>query len=216
MLGNFKQRNNLIFDLDGTLIDSSEGVVISTNYALTSIGEKAREPEEIKQFIGYPLEEMFASFSDKSYPEFWKYFQEKAKEAVVASTIPIGRSGEVLSELYDRGYRIGIGTTKIRVHIEKILDKLNWRKYIIAYVGADDVTNVKPAPEAFIKAMTLMEANSSNSVVIGDTVNDILAAQAAGIPVIGVKSIFGGNGKLQKSNPDRLINNIEELLEIFK
>lgn len=212
----FRDRNNLIFDLDGTLIDSSEGVVISTNYALESIGDKAREPDEIKQFIGYPLEEMFDSFSNKPYPEFWKYFREKAKEAVVASTVPIGRSGEVLKELYNRGYRLGIGTTKIRIHIEKILDKLNWQKYIFAYVGADDVTHVKPAPDPFIKAMALMESDSSNSVVIGDTVNDILAARAAGIPTIGVKSVFGGERKLIESNPDRLINNIEELLEIFK
>jgi len=212
----FRHRNNLIFDLDGTLIDSSEGVVISTNYALTSIGEKTRKPDEIKQFIGYPLEEMFNSFSDKLYSEFWKYFQEKAKEAVVASTVPIGRSGDVLKELFNRGYRIGIGTTKIRIHIKKILDKLDWGKFIIAYVGADDVSDVKPAPEAFVKVMTLMETDSSNSVVIGDTVNDILAARAAGIPAIGVKSVFGGEEKLIESNPDRLINNIEELLEIFK
>ncbi|RKX23469.1 MAG: hypothetical protein DRP51_00230 [Candidatus Zixiibacteriota bacterium] len=212
----FTGRNNLIFDLDGTLIDSSEGVIISTNYALTSIGEKDRTPDEIKNFIGYPLETMFNNFSDKSYSEFWNYFQEKARETVVASTVPIGRSGYVLKELYNRGYKIGIGTTKIRVHIEKILDKLNWRKYIIAYVGADDVTNVKPAPEAFIKAMALMGAGCSDSVVIGDTVNDILAARAAGLPAIAVKSIFGGDGKLKKSNPDMLIENLEELLDIFK
>ena len=212
----FKQRNNLIFDLDGTLIDSSEGVIISTNYGLAAIGEKTREPEEIKKFIGYPLEVMFESFSNKSYPEFLKLFQLKAKEAVVESTVAIGRSGEVLEELYKRGYRLGIGTTKIRIHIEKILDKLNWRKYIVAYVGADDVTNVKPAPEAFVKAMKLMEADATNSVVIGDTVNDILAAQAAGVPAIAVKSIFGGNDKLKASNPDKMINNIEELLGIFK
>ncbi len=212
----FAQRKNLIFDLDGTLIDSSEGVIISANYALTSIGEKVRKPNEIKKFIGYPLEEMFNSFSDKSYPEFWHYFQEKAREAVVASTIPIGRSGEVLKELYNRNYRIGIGTTKIRIHIEKILDKLNWRQYIIAYVGSDDVTAVKPAPDAFIKTMALMDADSSDSIVIGDTVNDILAARAAGIPAIAVKSIFGGEKKLKGSNPERLIDSLEELLDIFK
>ncbi len=212
----FTQRKNLIFDLDGTLIDSSRGVIISANYALTSIGDKVRKPDEIIKFIGYPLEEMFNSFSDKSYSEFWNYFQEKARETVVASTVPIGRSDKVLKELYNRGYRIGIGTTKIRIHIEKILDKLNWRQYIIAYVGADDVTAVKPAPEAFIKTMALMDADGSNSIVIGDTINDILAARAAGIPSIAVKSIFGGEKKLKGSNPDRLIDNLEELLDIFK
>ncbi|MCP4704595.1 MAG: HAD-IA family hydrolase [candidate division Zixibacteria bacterium] len=213
---NFKHRKNLIFDLDGTLIDSSEGVVISTNYALQSMGETIRTPDEIKKFIGFPLEEMFNSFSNKSYHKFWKYFQEKAEEAVAGSTVPIEQAGEVLKELYNRGYRIGIGTTKIRIHIRKILAKLNWDKYIIGYIGADDVTNVKPAPDAFIKTMELLDADSSNSVVIGDTINDIIAAKSAGIPTIAVKSIFGGDGELKESDPDRLIDNLEELLDIFK
>ncbi|MCP4704593.1 MAG: HAD-IA family hydrolase [candidate division Zixibacteria bacterium] len=212
----FKQRKNLIFDLDGTLIDSSEGVVASTNYALQSMGETIRTPDEIRRFIGYPLEEMFASFSDKSYNEFLRNFQNKAKEVMAVNTVPIGRAEDVLETLYNRGYRIGIGTTKIRLHIRGILNKLNWDKYVIGYIGADDVANVKPAPDAFIKAMAIMDADSSNSVVIGDTINDIIAAKSAGIPTIAVKSIFGGDGELKESDPDRLIDNLEELLDIFK
>jgi len=205
------RRKNLIFDFDGTLVDSSGGVVISTNYALESIGEKNRQPEEIKRFIGYPLEKMFHHFSDKSYQEFWKHFQEKAKIEVTASAVPIGRAGDVLKELSEEGYKLGIGSTKIRIHIKKILEKLGWQDYIATYIGADDVTDVKPNPEAFIKAMVSMGADNTNSIVIGDTVNDILAAHSAGIPAIGVKSIFGGYDEFLKSKPDFVINKIEDL-----
>ena len=64
--------------------------------------------------------------------------------------------------------------------------------------------------------MALLEADSSNSVVIGDTINDMLAAKASDIPTIAIKSVFGGEKELIESNPDRLIENLEELLEIFK
>ncbi len=204
-------RKNLIFDLDGTLADTSAGIIKSTNFALNAMGEKSRRPDEIKRFIGYPLKTMFDNFSKKSYSEFRLHFQELAKEEVVASAVPIGRAGEVLKELHKRNFHLGIGSTKIRIHIEKILEKFDWHRYIHAFVGADDVANVKPNPEAFIKTMNLMGADSSNSIVIGDTINDILAAHAAGIPAIGVKSIFGGNDDLIKSGPDFMLDRIEDL-----
>jgi phosphoglycolate phosphatase-like HAD superfamily hydrolase len=207
----FYQRKNLIFDLDGTLADTSGGIVRSTNFALNAMGEKGRRPDEIKRFIGYPLETMFGRFSRKSFSEFRAHFQEMAREEVVASAVPIGQAGKVLKELWENNFYLGIGSTKIRIHIEKILEKFGWHQYISAFIGADDVVNVKPNPEAFIKTMKLMNANSSNSIVIGDTINDILAARAAEIPTVGIKSIFGGCDKLIKSKPDFMLDRIEDL-----
>jgi HAD superfamily hydrolase (TIGR01549 family) len=213
---NFSGRKYLIFDLDGTLIDSSAGVVTATNYALESTGEPIRSSEEIKRFIGYPLREMFDSFSNKSYKTFWKYFQEKAVTEIVATTVPIGNASDIIRELSGRGYRIGIGTTKIRIHIEKILDKLDWRPYVSAYVGADDVSRVKPDPEAFEKAMLMLGGNKDNTIVIGDTINDVLAARAIPLPVIAVQSIFGNVTELENSNPDLIIKKLDGLLSILK
>ncbi|UCD95420.1 MAG: HAD family hydrolase, partial [Candidatus Zixiibacteriota bacterium] len=154
----FNGIRNVIFDLDGTLIDSSEGVAEATNYALTSIGEPVRAKDEIRRFIGYPLEEMFRAFSNKSYTKFWGYFQSKARDSVVASARPLSGADEVLRELHKRGYRLGIATTKIRIHIEKILAKHDWSKLVEAYVGADDVSRVKPDPEIFIRLKKLLGA----------------------------------------------------------
>ena len=207
---------NLIFDLDGTLIDSSEGVIEATNYALDRLGEPTRKPEEIRRFIGYPLKQMFNAFSEKSYAEFWRHFQEKARSVVVGRTILLDGSDKVLRELFSRGYRLAIGTTKIRIHIEKIMAKFGWEGMFAAYVGADDVARVKPDPEVFNKVLRLMDADPAETLVIGDTENDIIAAHTAKVSAIGVRSTFGSATGLEKSSPGLIIDNLHELLTILK
>jgi phosphoglycolate phosphatase-like HAD superfamily hydrolase len=206
---------HLIFDLDGTLIDSSEGVVIAVNRALESIGEKMRRPEEIKRFIGFPLEQMFQFFSNKSYKDFWENFQRVGIDEIATSAIPICGADETLHLLYGRGYKLGIGTTKMRIHLEKIITKLNWTPILSAFIGADDVAQVKPAPDVFIKVMQLLGGDISNSLVIGDTINDVIAAHSAGLPVVAVHSPFGDNRELEKSRPDVIIQNIKELPSVL-
>lgn len=206
----------LIFDLDGTLIDSSRGVAEATNYAFEKMGEKQRSIEEIASFIGFPLEDMFHAFSDGSYEEFWEHFQESGKNAIAASARPIGNSDRILRALKKKGYQIGIGTTKRRIHVAKILRNLGWDKLIDTYVGADDVEEVKPAPDSFIETMNRLGARTENSLVIGDTVNDVKAAKMSGIPVVAVKSIFGHEQDLKASEPDYLLDSLDELLELLE
>jgi HAD superfamily hydrolase (TIGR01549 family) len=207
---------NLIFDLDGTLIDSSKGVAEATNFALKSIGEKPRPIEEISAFIGYPLEEMFASFSGGSYEQFWGFFKTRARQVVVDSTIQLDDADIVIKTLAERGYKLAIGSTKISVHISGILKKMGWDKYFSAFVGADNVSRVKPSPDVFLQAMELMKADKDETVAIGDTVNDIFAAKAAGIGSIGIMSPYGNNGRLSESNPDMLLDKLVYILDIFK
>ncbi len=190
---------NVIFDLDGTLIDSSAGVVQATNYALAMLGLPTRDPAEIVTYIGYPLDVMFADFTDAPYPELARHFQVKARETVVESTTALPFAHETIVDLHRTGYRLAIATTKIRIHIDLILEKCGWRQYFAATVGGDEVTAVKPAPDAFTLAMQRLGADARDTIVVGDTVNDILGATAAGLPVIAVKSPFGQNGHLQQA-----------------
>lgn len=202
---------HLIFDLDGTLVDSSEGVVIATNYALAKIGEPPRRSDEIIPFIGCPLEDMFQAFSKGLYGEFWRHFQEKGETVIASKTRAIGVADEVLRELHRKKYVLGIGTTKMRIHVAKILALLKWDDIISAYVGADDVTRVKPAPDAFLKAMAELGGNINNTLVVGDTINDVLAAKAAGLAIVAVKSPFGHKDELERSDPDFILESLADL-----
>jgi HAD superfamily hydrolase (TIGR01509 family) len=211
----FSNIENVIFDLDGTLIDSSEGVVEATNYALACIGESPRTPHEIRRFIGHPLEEMFRAFSEKSYSLFWKRFQERAQTAIVNSAGPLDGADRVLRRLHHRGYKMAVGTTKMRIHIELILKKLGWQDLIEVSLGADDVTRVKPDPEVFVKALQLLGGSPSDTVVVGDTSNDIYAAKAASLVTIAVRSPFGQDNELEKSRPDIIVDHLEQILNVL-
>ena len=90
-----KEVDLILFDLDGTLIDSAQGVVESANYALSKISLPPRPAEEITKHIGNPLSVMFAEFTDHPYEELLNHFRDKAKTAVVQSAKPLKSVGDI-------------------------------------------------------------------------------------------------------------------------
>lgn len=202
---------NLIFDLDGTLIDSSEGVVAAVNYSLQRMGQPTQPAETIKKYIGYPMERMYADFTDAPADELQAHFQEKAAQTIVVSTVVLPGVSEVLQLLADRGYRMAVASTKVRRHVDGILAKFSWSPIFEVTLGSDDVAVPKPAPDIFRLVLTRLRAKPSQTVVIGDTVNDVLAARAVPMTVVAVSSPFGDERDLRASGPDFFIRSIKDL-----
>jgi HAD superfamily hydrolase (TIGR01549 family) len=207
---------NLIFDLDGTLIDSSRGVVEAVNYSLRQMGQPEQKPEAIKPFIGYALEVMYPEFTDAPLEELHKHFQVKAAESVVSSTVVLDGVGETLAILAGQNYTMAIATTKIKKHIDKIIDKFGWRPYFKTWVGGDEVAKVKPDPEIFFKILDRLKADSSETLVVGDTINDILAARAVPMPSVAVLSPYGGREKLKVAHPDYFLESVADLPDLLE
>lgn len=206
---------NIIFDLDGTLIDSSDGVVEAVNYSLRQMGEAEQPPHVIKSFIGYPLSQMYPTFTDAPVVDLYRHFQVKAAHTVVASTRVLPQVESVLSQLRQRGYRMGIASTKVKRHIDGIIEKFGWQKHIAAYAGGDEVTKVKPNPEILKLTLDRMHARPEESVTIGDTINDVLAARAVPMTVIAVASPYGGNERVLQASPDHFIESITDIFELL-
>lgn len=206
---------NIIFDLDGTLIDSSDGVVAAVNYSLRQLGEPERDADEIKAFIGYPLSKMYPKFTNQSVKELYHHFQVMATDTIIQSTNSLPMVEETLHTLKEKGCRMAVASTKIRCHIDGIVDKLNWQKYFDCWSGGDEVKNVKPAPDIFLLTLDRLDCAKPDTIVVGDTENDVLAAKESSLKVVGVNSPYGKNDSLKKSKPDYLIDNIAELLNII-
>ena len=216
-----RSRCTLLFDLDGTLIDSSGGVVEAVNHALNGVGEPARLPEEIKPWIGYSLKVMFPHFTQAPYEILRQLFLEKADLEVAYSAIMLSGVPDTLQELHELGYQMGIVSTKRRLHIEQVIDRFNWRDYFQLWVGGDEVTHVKPSTDPFTLAMKRLGVGPDDCVIIGDTENDIHPARELGIYSVAVKSIYditqnGWPDALLKSCPDEKIDNLTELPAIVK
>lgn len=211
---NFAGTKNIIFDLDGTLIDSSRGVVEATNYALVKLGQARRSADEIRRFIGYSLDEMFPAFCDAPLDQLKAAFQERARLVVVASARPMPGAAELLPRLYAAGYRLAIATTKFTPHTEGTVRKFGWRQYFSALASGDEVANVKPAPDLIRLALQRLGADPAETVMVGDTINDILAARAAEVGIISIRSPFGDDD-LRRFGPDLILDSLGQLADTF-
>jgi pyrophosphatase PpaX len=179
------------------------------------MGQPEQKPEAIKAFIGYPLEKMYPHFTDAPLKELYAHFRVKAAETVVASTEVLPGVAQTLRRLDDRGYRMAIATTKIRANVNGILEKLGWQKLFHATTAGNEVEKVKPDPSILRLTLKRLKAKPSETIVVGDTINDILAARAVPMKVVAVASPFGGREKVIAASPDFFIESITELLDLL-
>lgn len=206
----------LIFDLDGTLIDSSDGVVEAVNYSLRMTGQAERSAGDISRYIGFPLRHMYAEFGVGPFDQLYRHFQDCAAVSVIEASVSLPGANTVIEELHTAGFTMAIATTKIRRHVDQIVAKLGWADYFGALVGGDEVSLPKPDPAVFRLALSRLSAVPDQSLVIGDTINDVLAAQELSLPVVAVRSPYGGDDQLAASNPDYLIDTIAQLPVLLK
>ncbi len=209
------QIRSLIFDLDGTLIDSSDGVVDAVNFAFRRMSLPEISPDIIKPYIGYPLKGMFADLTDAPVDELYAHFQTRAATSVVDSSNVLPEVQEALVELHRHGYQMAIATTKIRIHVDAIVAKFGWERFFDAYVAGNEVSVVKPHPEAIHLSIQRLNATPETSLVIGDTENDIRAAQGVPTRCAAVLSPYGGEDKVKALAPDYVIRRLPELLPIL-
>lgn len=110
---------------------------------------------------------------------------------------------------------MGVATTKIKVHVHKIISKFRWETYFPVTVGGDEVVNVKPDPEIFQVILKRLQASPGETLVIGDTENDIIGAHAVPMKAVAVSSPYGGRDRILASGPDYFIEELSELPELL-
>jgi HAD superfamily hydrolase (TIGR01509 family) len=201
----------LIFDLDGTLVDSSDGVVDAVNYSLEQVGATPQSAPAIKRFIGDPLEVMYPHFTNAAFDVLHDHFQERARHSVSQQSVPLVGVDACLRQLRAKGFAMAVASTKIHAHIDSILRKHDWYSLFDLIVGSDQVTRVKPDPEIFQKVLEEMKCSADESLVIGDTHNDVIAAKSIPMQVVAVDSDFGCPNLLLESAPDYRIGSLSEL-----
>jgi len=200
----------IIFDLDGTLIDSSVAVVEAFNGALGRKGYAAAPADAICAAIGNPLPVMFAPHvpAGQDLNEMVALYRECYSPIYLEKTRLIDGVAEALAGLSRAGFALGIATTKPRYFTEPILTHLGVRGYFSAIVGAEDVKNLKPAPDTLIRAMEILGRNSGETIFVGDTPLDIGAARAAGVPVACVLTGHTPPEFIRQSRPDAVFDDL--------
>lgn len=174
----------VIFDFDYTLGDSTNGIVLSANYALAGLGYAEKTVGEIKTTIGLSLRETFRALTnnpdESAASEFARLFRKRADEVMTENTVLYDGAKEMLSELGARGIKTGIVTTKFHYRIDAILRKFGAEDLIGVIVGGEDVAHEMPDPEGLIKAIKALGAEKREILYVGDSIVDARTAQSAG------------------------------------
>ena len=190
------QYKGLVFDFDYTLGDSTDGIVISVNYALNQLGYAQANREMICRTIGLHLQEIYQvmvtgqgkEVKSGEDEEFSRSFIEKADQVMTENTRFFPGALELLGEWKEQGYKLGIVTTKYRYRIEEILQKYQASNIIDTIIGADNVKRPKPDPQGLLWVAKMWELPKEQLLYIGDSLVDAKTAQAAGVDFVGVAS----------------------------
>jgi phosphoglycolate phosphatase len=217
MISISKRTKNLLFDLDGTLLDSQVGILRCVNYALEQVGADRRDPSDLLPMIGPPLHLGFLKFlPDNSLVDAAViHYRERYQKTGIFECELFPAIKDVLSLLDSRGYRLFLVTAKPMPYAEQLIAhfSLNDR---IGGVYAPRFGEERDGKSHLIEQCLEREKlERSESVMVGDRDRDVLAAQATGVASIGALWGYGSPGELADCEPNHLASKPEELVDIF-
>lgn len=180
----------IVFDLDGTLLNTLEDLTDSTNYALRVCGFPERTIEEVRRFVGNGIQKLIeravpANTAEEKITECFTLFCEHYKQNMENKTAEYDGISDLLAALYAAGYKMAIVTNKADFAAQVLCGKL-FGKYVKTVVGSVDDRPNKPAPDGVFYALEQMGVTKEEAVFVGDSEVDILTAQNAEIDAIGV------------------------------
>ncbi|WP_373031147.1 HAD family hydrolase [Sulfurovum sp.] len=177
----------ILFDLDGTLIDSTEAILESFGIAFKTFDALVPDDELIKAEIGHPLDVMFSSLGveDAHVDAHVDAYKMHYRKISCAKTVLLPEAREAV-ELASQHAVLGVVTTKTAKYSIELLEHMGLMSYFDVLVGREDVEYPKPHPEPILKALSKLQSDTSKYWMIGDTPMDILAANAANINSVAV------------------------------
>jgi 2-phosphoglycolate phosphatase len=211
MEGNAVQ--GVIFDLDGTLIDSYQAIYLGFHYAYTQMGLSPLSFDQVKKVVGRGLNHTFIELlGEDRAPQAFFLFRKKYEEVFRAHTVLLPDVGKVLKTLYGRGIRMAVATNKLGRFSRAIFQHFGMENLFAVIVGDGDVSQNKPHPEMIHLAMEKMGVKKEETLFVGDTVIDIQTAKNAGVRAVAVPTGNTAREDLEKAQPTVLLNRLSDLL----
>lgn len=210
---------HIIFDLDGTLTDNTQGIKNSLKYALDKMQVDGYSDNIMDKFIGPPLQWGFGNLfgmNERNTKLAVEYFREYYGENGWHQNEPYEGILEMIAELDSMGKRMYVATAKLEKYALKIIEHFEMDKYIIQLKGAD-YGGKKATKSTIIYDLMQMQqlAPSEEIVMIGDTVFDMEGGKENGLSTVAVNYGFGKENELRNTNPDYFAEDVEELFEIL-
>ncbi|MGH1429945.1 MAG: phosphoglycolate phosphatase [Neptuniibacter sp.] len=217
-----KKPKLVLFDLDGTLVDSVPDLANAIDRMLLELGKETAGIERVRSWVGNgaavlvqralagSMETQISNSDefDNAYALFLKFYgentadQSRLYEGVV----------ECLVSLQNQQIKMGLVTNKPIIFTRTMLAGFNLAEYFDVVIGGDSLPQKKPSPEPLLEAMASCSASPSETLMVGDSKSDVGAARAAGCPVICVPYGYNHGEDIAKYEPDLIVQSLAELV----
>ncbi len=202
----------VVFDLDGTLLDSYAAIHECLGLVLAAFGRPPVTPDETRRMVGHGLEVLVAkAVGEANVAEGVRIFRERYERVGPETSTLLPGADAVTRRLVDAGIPIAIASNKPARFSRQILETLGLRGRFAFVGGPDDGFPPKPAPHMVFMALATMGAKAAESVYVGDMPVDVATARAAQIPVVVVPTGSATEAELRAASPDFLIKDLNEL-----
>jgi phosphoglycolate phosphatase len=213
----------VIFDLDGTLVDTAPDLMRATNHVLEGLGRRAISMDEVRSFVGHGARALLTRGLaatggvpenydvEPDYQRFVDYYSAN----IADGSAPFPGVVKLLERLRGEGFGLGVCTNKLEGLSVQLLDALDMSRHFGSVVGPDTLGVAKPDPRPFREAVSRLGLVAPRAVMVGDSETDVLTARNAGVPVIGVP--FGYTPRpVAEFGPDRVIAHFDEAYEAIQ
>ena len=208
----------LIFDLDGTLIDSRADIAAGINHALAAHDAAPADEAAVYPYIGTSLEATFSGLapglSDAAYAAMVVTYKAYYFDHCDVHTRPYPGVDTTLAKM--NGTPKAIGTTKRTFMARRVTERLGIAGHFDLVQGTDEGVPLKPAPDLFLGILAHFGAEAHRTLVVGDTDHDMLAGRAAGCVTAGVTYGIRSRGELAACEPDHLVDRFADLLALVQ
>lgn len=210
----------LLFDLDGTLIDSVPDLASAVDHTLKSADLPVAGEALVRGWVGNGARKLLAralehccgrvdeAELDSLLPVFFEVYEQCCAEHTVA----YAGVETALQHWHQAGIRLACVTNKPERFALKIIRHFAWAEWMPVVLGGDSLAQKKPSPEPLWEACRRLGVAPTGAIMVGDSVNDVQAARAAGMPVIAVPYGYNYGSDIREARPDLVVSQLDELL----
>jgi len=222
----FVNKKVIIFDLDGTLIDSVPDLALSINDMLEALHRNTFSQETIRFWVGNgaPIlvkrallgkKEINKPVDEKLFQKALSIFLDAYKKNLILSTHPYPHVTTTLHKL-SQDYTLALVTNKPFIFIEPILKNLGINMLFKVILGGDSLKEKKPSGMPLLHVCKQLKITPKEAVMVGDSSNDVLSAKSASIQTIGVSYGYNYGESIERYSPDIIIDQFDDILSLFR
>ena len=207
----------ILFDLDGTLTDSGEGIINCVVFALEHYGLPVPSKAELRSVVGPPLHDTLARYGvpKEKLDEAVTVFRSRYNPIGIYENVPYPGIREALEELKREGYKLCVATSKPEEFALRIMEHFGLAAYFHRICGAQREDRASAQKGSVVADALRRSGTDGPAVMVGDRRFDVVGAHENGLPAIGVLYGYGGREELENAGADYLAADLHELKQLL-